>query len=104
MAENTIPHLGISRSTINPVYATAVRLRFQQPTVNDMLRQTTELDETIVSTLIAAALCLLRVDNTRQGIALRTEQHRIKAAESQHAEDTFYAELSRLGYGFFREA
>ena len=87
------------------VYATAVRLRFEQPTVNDIRRKTgTELDEMIVSSLIGAARRLLPIDNTPQGNALRIEQHRIKLADSKRAEDTFCAELDRLGYVFLREA
>ena len=73
--------------------------------MSDVLRQTgTELDERIVSSLISAALRLLPIDNTPQGIALRIEQHRTKAAESKRDEDTFCSELDRLGYVFFREA
>ena len=103
--KNNNTYLGIPRSIIEPIYATAVGLRFKQPTVSDVLRQTgTELDERIVSSLISAALRLLPIDNTPQGIALRIEQHRTKAAESKRDEDTFCSELDRLGYVFFREA
>ncbi|KAG4420641.1 hypothetical protein IFR04_006231 [Cadophora malorum] len=103
--KNNNAYLGIHRSIVDPVYATAVRLRFEQPTVNDIRRKTgTELDETIVSSLIGAARRLLPIDNTPQGNALRIEQHRIKLADSKRAEDTFCAELDRLGYVFLREA
>ena len=103
--KNNNAYLGIHRSIVDPVYATAVRLRFEQPTVNDIRRKTgTELDEMIVSSLIGAARRLLPIDNTPQGNALRIEQHRIKLADSKRAEDTFCAELDRLGYVFLREA
>jgi len=72
--------------------------------VDDILRKTkTELDITIVSSLISAALRNLPIDNTPQGLALRTEKHRIKRAESQQAEDAFCMELSRLGHVYLRE-
>ncbi|KAH9207892.1 hypothetical protein DL95DRAFT_481916, partial [Leptodontidium sp. 2 PMI_412] len=98
-------YLGIPRSVINPVCTTSVRLRFSEPTVNDILNRTkTELDEAIVAALIVAALRLLPIENTPQGIALRKEQQCIKAARSQRSADTFCEELSRLGHVFLREA
>ncbi|KAF4633640.1 hypothetical protein G7Y89_g4481 [Cudoniella acicularis] len=101
----SIRYIGIPRSIVSPVYATAVRLRFRRPTVDDILRHTeTELDNSIVSALIAAALRLLPIDDTPHGIALRTEKLRIKAAEAKHAEDSFCAELSQRGLIFLRES
>jgi hypothetical protein len=81
-------YVGIPRSVVSPVYAAAVRLRFQHPSVDDILRGTkTELENPIVSALIEAALRLLPVDNTPHGTALRVEKIRIKAAEARNAEE-----------------
>ncbi|KFY82975.1 hypothetical protein V498_08364, partial [Pseudogymnoascus sp. VKM F-4517 (FW-2822)] len=76
-------YIGIPRSVVSPVYGTAIKLRFKQPTVDDILQRTkTELERQIVSALISAALRLLPIDNTPYGIALRTEKHQVKAAEA----------------------
>jgi hypothetical protein len=100
----SVSYIGIPRSSVSPVYATARRLRFREPTVEDIRRYTkTELDNQIVSALIAAALRLLPADNTPQGIALRTEKLRLKAAEAKLAEDNFCAALRRCGFLFLRE-
>jgi hypothetical protein len=99
-----VRYVGIPRSVVSPVFAAAVRLRFQYPTVDDILRRTkTELENSIVSALIAAALRLLPVDNTPHGTALRVEKIRIKAAEAKNAEDSFCAELSQRGLTYLRE-
>ena len=90
---------------MSPVYATAIKLRFKQPTVDDILRRTkTELERQIVSALISAALRLLPIDNTPYGIALRTEKHQVKAAEAKFAEDSFCVALSRCGLKYIRES
>lgn len=61
------------------------------------------LEDAIVSALIAAALRMLPNDDTVEGIAIRAERHRIKAAEARCAEDDFCTELARFGYIFHRE-
>lgn len=95
---------GIPRSEVTPVFAAACRLCFQQPTVDSLSRQVkTKLEEAVISAIIAAALRLLPTDDTLQGIALRTKQLRIRAAKAKFAEDSFCAELARLGYKFSRE-
>ncbi|TAQ84811.1 hypothetical protein B7494_g6870 [Chlorociboria aeruginascens] len=101
----SVKYIGVSRSVVSPVYATALKLRFQQPTVDDILRHIdTKLDKLIVSTLIAAALRLLPVDNTPNGIALRTEKSRVTAVKAKDAEDSFCAALSRRGLRYLRES
>jgi len=101
----SVKYSGIPRSVVSPVYTTAFKLRFKQPTVDDILRRTkTELENPIVSALISAALRLLPIDNTPYGIALRTEKHRVKAAEAKCAEDGFCIALSRCGLKYIRES
>ncbi|KAG9230854.1 hypothetical protein BJ875DRAFT_138783 [Amylocarpus encephaloides] len=96
---------GIPRSEVASVFATACRLRFTQPTANSLSRQLkTNLEEAVISAIIAAALRLLPTDDTPQGVALRIEQHQVKAAKAKFAEDSFCAELARLGYKFRRES
>ena len=78
-----VSYIGIPRSAVSPVFATARRLRFREPTVDDILRRTkTELNNQIVSALIAAALRLLPVDDMLHGIALQTEKLCLKAAKA----------------------
>ena len=72
---------GIPRSEVTPVFATAHRLRFTQPTADSLSRLIkTNLEEAVISAIIAAALRLLPTDDTPQGIELRTEQHRIQGS------------------------
>lgn len=95
---------GIPRSIVESVYAVAYRLRYRQPTVGDVLRKSKfELEDGIVAALISAALRLLPVDNTVEGIAIRTEKHRIKEVEAKRAEDNFCTELLRSSHVFLRE-
>lgn len=96
---------GIPRSEVTTVFATAYRLRFTQPTANSLSKQVkTNLEEEVISAIIAAALRLLPTDDTSEGIALRTEQNRVRAAKAEFAEDGFCAELICLGYKFRRES
>ena len=91
---------GIPRSIVESVYAVAYRLRFRQPTVGDVLRNSKfELEDGIVAALISAAQRLLPVDNTAEGIAIRTERH----LEAKRAEENFCTELLRSGHIFLRE-
>jgi len=97
-------HLGLHRSVIAAVFAFAVRRRFQQPTVELIIRHTkTALDSTIVSALLAAAPHLLPADNTPQGVAKRMEREMVWKAEAKSAEDAFLADFKRLGYGYLNE-
>ncbi|RDL39422.1 uncharacterized protein BP5553_03762 [Venustampulla echinocandica] len=102
--EILVEYLGLDRSVITPVFAFAVRHRSQQPTVDFIVRHTkTTLDEAIVSALLAAALRLLPVENTPQGVARRIEKQRVRTVEAQIAEDAFVAGFRRLGYDFLTE-
>ncbi len=105
MLEDTlVEYLGLHRSIIAPVFACAVRHRYAQPTVDILVRQTkTILDHAIVSALLAAALRLLPVDNSTQGVAIRMEKDRMRAAEAKRAERAFLADFDRLGYDFVGE-
>ncbi|KAL5325413.1 hypothetical protein ACEPPN_006538 [Leptodophora sp. 'Broadleaf-Isolate-01'] len=96
---------GIPRAEVAPVFATACRLRFTQPTATSLSKQVkTNLEEAVLSAIIAAALRLLPTVDTPEGIALRKEQIRVRAAKAKFAEDSFCAELTRLGYKFRRES
>lgn len=102
--ENSLGYHGISPSIIKPVYAAALRLRFQQPTVDVVVNQTkTTLDHDIVSALISGALRLLPVDSTPQGVAARKEREIVRAAEARRAEQNFFADFRRLGYDCISE-
>jgi hypothetical protein len=58
--------------------------------VDDILGYTkTELENFILSILIAAALRLLPVDNTLHRTALQVEKSHIQAVEAKKAEDIF---------------
>ncbi|KAG9228201.1 hypothetical protein BJ875DRAFT_508634 [Amylocarpus encephaloides] len=85
---------GVPRSEVARVFATACRLRFTQPTAS----------KAVISAIVVAALRLLPTDDTPEGIALRIEQHQVKAAKAKSAEDSFCGELTRLGYKFPRES
>ena len=101
----SVKYTGIPRSVVSPVYVTAFKQRFTQPTVDDILRLTkTKLEIPIVTALISAALRLLPVDNTLSGIAERVEKHRIMAAEAKRAEDSFCLALSQRGLKYVRES
>lgn len=95
---------GIPRPIVESVFAIACQLRHRKPSVADVLRRSKfALEDGIVTALLSAALRLLPMDNTVEGIALRTEQHRMKRVEAQLAEDYFCVELVRSGYIFLRE-
>ncbi|KFY17538.1 hypothetical protein V492_00597 [Pseudogymnoascus sp. VKM F-4246] len=97
-AEIPVEYLGLDRSVIAPVFAFAVRHRFQKPTVDLITRRTkTALDSAIVSALLAAALRMLPVDNTPQGVATRI----VRQAEAKSAEDAFVAGFDRLAYAVY---
>jgi len=90
---------GVNPTTITSVYACALRQRFRKPTPESIIRQTgTDLDHAIVSSLISAALRLLPADKTPEGVAVRVERDKARAAEAKAAERAFYADFSRFGY------
>jgi len=102
--EISVEYLGLHRSVIAPVFAFAVRHRFQQPTVDLIIRGTkTALDGAIVSALLAAALRMLPADNTPQGVAKRMERDMVRKAEAKRAEDAFVACFKGLGYDYVTE-
>lgn len=103
---DTVPvYSGNPSNIVNSVYATALCLRHRKPTIDDVLRKATlELEDEIVSALIAAVLRTLPIDDTPQGIELRTEKNRARTAEAKDAEDNFCAELTQFGYLFLRKA
>ncbi|CZT08652.1 uncharacterized protein RAG0_13652 [Rhynchosporium agropyri] len=91
---------GIPRSIVESVYAVAKRLRFKPPTVGDVLRNSKfVLEDGIVAALISAAQRLLPVDNTEEGIAIRTQRH----LEAKRTEENFCTQLLRSGHIFLRE-
>ncbi|CZT13841.1 uncharacterized protein RAG0_17333 [Rhynchosporium agropyri] len=103
--KDLISYHGVPRAEVAPVFATACRLRFIRPTADSLTKQVkTNLEEAVLSAIMAAALRLLPTDDTVEGIALRTEQSRVKAAKAKFAEDSFCMDLTRLGYKFRRES
>ncbi|OBT43328.1 hypothetical protein VE00_06922 [Pseudogymnoascus sp. WSF 3629] len=98
--EILVEYLGLDRLVIAPVFAFAVRHRSQQPTVGLIIRRIkTALDGAIVSALLVAALRMLPVDNTPQGMAKRI----VRQAEAKSAEDAFVAGFDRLAYDYVTE-
>jgi hypothetical protein len=101
---NGSEYMGTLQTAVAPVFDLARRLRFTQPDADTIThRSKTQLDRAIVCSLIDAALRLLPLDNSPDGIQRRREKHRIKLEEAQLAEMQFTESVRNLGYIFLTE-
>jgi len=93
-------YTGIPQPIVAPVWELALRLRFQKPNVERIIKTTkTTLDPAIVSALIDATARRLPPDNTSTGVEKRNRRRE----RAKCAEDAFVASFSRLGYSFLNQ-
>jgi hypothetical protein len=98
-------YTGIPRALVTPVFALARRLRFGEPSADDIIRQTkTSLNREIVSALMEAAVHLLPPDNSPQGLLARQEKQEEKTPKALSAEAAFLENFTKLGYQFLGES
>jgi hypothetical protein len=96
--------MGTPQTAVAPVFDLARRLRFTQPDADTIIYcSKTQLDRAIVCSLINAALRLLPLDNSPDGIQRRREKHKIKIEQAQLAETQFTKSVRNLGYIFLTE-
>ncbi|KAK1145670.1 hypothetical protein N8T08_003906 [Aspergillus melleus] len=82
----------------------ACHLRFQNPDVNMLLQRVhTELDASVISALIEAALRLLPPDNSPKGRAEAKDKMQQKQKQALLQETYFIGQIRGLGYRFQTE-
>lgn len=92
-----IPYDGIPAAVIKPIFKAACKLRFSNPTVQDLVRSTkTTLDKQIVSAILEGARRLLPPDNSPEGLASRKAEMAMKATQALEAETAFIVQLQRF--------
>jgi regulator of protease activity HflC (stomatin/prohibitin superfamily) len=94
---NMISYNGIPAAVIKPVFQTACRTRFANPTVEDLMRLTrTSLDSSIVSAMLEGVRRLLPPDNSLEGQGLRKVEMANNALQALVAETNFTAQLQKF--------
>ena len=97
-------YTGVPRSAIMPVFKMACHLRFIGPDVDVLLgRIDTQLDRTVVSALIEAALRLLPPDDTIEGRLEAKERMQQKIERALFYEMAFIDQTRGLGYRLLTE-
>jgi hypothetical protein len=82
---------------IKPVFQAACRIRFANPTVEDVVRLTrTSLAASIVSAILEGARRLLPPDNSPEGQDLRRAEMAKKALQAFEAETAFTVQLQKF--------
>lgn len=95
---------GIPKVYVTPVFSLARRLRFSQPSADDIIKQTTTpLSREIVAALIDAAVRLLPPDPSPAGLAARQQKDKEKNERALRAETAFLEHFNTFGYRFLSE-
>lgn len=105
MSTNNVQCTGIPSAFVKRIFKTACRLRYSQPTTEDIVGLTeTSLDYDIVAAILEGALRLLPTDDSPDGRIARKNKMETKAAQALAAETAFAARLRTYGFQFSVEA